>query len=349
MLDESHMIKTSDSQSAKICTQLTGKRRWCVTGKAVSTSPAQSLLTSLAPCLAGTPISHSLKDMLSQIRFLNVPIFGKPSVFNNLLADQPAALTVLLSRIVTRHSAKQRFNGKVILELPTKTQHDIVVTMDAVERQAYDATAAEIRARYEAVRALGPRGMKRFTIKLMSLLLPLRQACSGGPALPLPEKTEADLILDQLSTKTVEERQKMLDQLPQLSITASGECPICLDVKEDPVITKCQHEFCFQCISSYIAASVYNDTAPCPLCRKDIKLRQLNRIDAAGDGGSAAKRSKAAEPEPEETDVPAAEMVVYESKLKALIVKLEEIRADDPSAKVGREGRAAAVVCHCGR
>lgn len=62
-------------------------------------------------------------------------------------------------------------------------------------------------------------------------------------------------------------------------ITAMGditECSICLDSPEAPVITKCRHVFCRDCISNFISecARSGNPTA-CPLCKEPLQLDDL--------------------------------------------------------------------------
>ena len=50
-------------------------------------------------------------------------------------------------------------------------------------------------------------------------------------------------------------------------------CPICQCILNYPVtLTKCFHEFCLQCIQSYIKTNYQNNQPlTCPLCRKEFK------------------------------------------------------------------------------
>jgi hypothetical protein len=65
------------------------------------------------------------------------------------------------------------------------------------------------------------------------------------------------------------------------------------------------------------------------LCRKDVKLKQLSRVIL--DEGSGAPPPKMAKPEPGPAP---GTITMFETKLKALMIKLDEIRSSDPSAKV---------------
>jgi hypothetical protein len=51
-------------------------------------------------------------------------------------------------------------------------------------------------------------------------------------------------------------------------------CAICMDNISncDKYITKCNHEFCIQCLFKYLEMDHHsqNDTIPCPICRSDI-------------------------------------------------------------------------------
>ncbi|XP_033111085.1 uncharacterized protein LOC117112136 isoform X2 [Anneissia japonica] len=50
------------------------------------------------------------------------------------------------------------------------------------------------------------------------------------------------------------------------------ECSVCLEMLQDPVSTKCGHQFCRFCI---LAVLQTKPTAPCPLCKKAITKRGL--------------------------------------------------------------------------
>ncbi|XP_064456125.1 uncharacterized protein LOC135367011 [Ornithodoros turicata] len=54
------------------------------------------------------------------------------------------------------------------------------------------------------------------------------------------------------------------------------ECPICLDILDDPLATKCHHRFCRLCIEK---ALVGKYKIPCPLCNAIVTKRSLNKSE----------------------------------------------------------------------
>nr|CAB3226138.1 breast cancer type 1 susceptibility protein homolog [Phallusia mammillata] len=61
------------------------------------------------------------------------------------------------------------------------------------------------------------------------------------------------------------------------ALQKSVECAICLDILNDPIITRCQHHFCSICIQKAMKG---RSSFPCPLCKNAITNRSL-RPDAA--------------------------------------------------------------------
>ncbi|XP_017602510.1 PREDICTED: breast cancer type 1 susceptibility protein homolog [Corvus brachyrhynchos] len=52
------------------------------------------------------------------------------------------------------------------------------------------------------------------------------------------------------------------------------ECPICLDVVQEPVSTKCDHIFCRFCMFKLISKKK-KGVAECPLCKTEVTKRSL--------------------------------------------------------------------------
>lgn len=54
------------------------------------------------------------------------------------------------------------------------------------------------------------------------------------------------------------------------------DCPICMCEFEDPVVSKCAHKFCYDCIKSII---IDFGTKKCPVCKEKIHINDVYRIN----------------------------------------------------------------------
>ncbi|XP_031551312.1 E3 ubiquitin-protein ligase TRIM31-like [Actinia tenebrosa] len=76
------------------------------------------------------------------------------------------------------------------------------------------------------------------------------------------EKTKQDV---NSINKSVMEIQKHL------------ECSICLEMLSNPYSTKCNHQFCWECINNFIQRCGKKSTNKwfCPLCKSSVSRRSL--------------------------------------------------------------------------
>ncbi|XP_057294212.1 breast cancer type 1 susceptibility protein homolog isoform X2 [Hydractinia symbiolongicarpus] len=70
---------------------------------------------------------------------------------------------------------------------------------------------------------------------------------------------------------TVTEVRKLLQSLQK-----SFQCTICLDLLSQPISTKCNHQFCSQCIKELLVKSDKKRPVTCPLCKNKITKRSIN-------------------------------------------------------------------------
>jgi SNF2 family DNA or RNA helicase len=299
ILDESHTIKSSNTGQTKAVMKLKATNKWC---------------------MSGTPFCTSAEDIVEQLKFVGLGCI--PEKQNNFkysrynqscgpLYDFAAPLFMI------RHVQTQKIDGASILELPSKTEIVKKVKLGGTERTVYRELHKRAFDKFKMI----PDGMiSSKTLEILSYLLPLRKACSGGV-----------LRLDESVTE------------PQVV------CPICEDVCEDPVMTKCKHVFCKTCITSLIESNT--GIEPCPVCEKDLKMTDVS--EATGDfakandvkvkGGGGAKAGAAAAgggaataptPAPSAKMVAAFEATKFRAKLKVLLTDLRQIRKDSKKAKV---------------
>jgi SNF2 family DNA or RNA helicase len=77
----------------------------------------------------------------------------------------------------------------------------------------------------------------------------------------------------------------VLEAAKNMPLGDQDKCAICLDPKEDPVMTKCRHAFCRDCIQGVIENCMERNQlpTPCPLCKKPIEseeeLRSLREVE----------------------------------------------------------------------
>ncbi|XP_015750845.1 PREDICTED: E3 ubiquitin-protein ligase TRIM58-like [Acropora digitifera] len=69
--------------------------------------------------------------------------------------------------------------------------------------------------------------------------------------------------------------QDVLNALQQMQ--KSLECSICLELLKDPHSTKCNHQFCGQCIRKVLEKSSKSSKNKwyCPLCKTPVSKRSL--------------------------------------------------------------------------
>lgn len=62
----------------------------------------------------------------------------------------------------------------------------------------------------------------------------------------------------------------LLQKAVQLAIDSQEDCPVCIDMLKDPVITHCKHVFCRPCISKVVEVQ-----RKCPMCRAPLSEDKL--------------------------------------------------------------------------
>ena len=180
VLDEAQAIKNPESQAAQA---------------------AFALKADFRLALSGTPVENRLEDLWSLMHFCNPGLLGGRREFKDRysepIAEGRADAAERLRRRI-RPFVLRRLKSEVALDLPPRSEAVLRVSLDAREREVYDAVFAATRA--EVVSLLGQGGN---VLKALEALLRLRQAACHPALVPGQQATHSskvERLVDSLST-----------------------------------------------------------------------------------------------------------------------------------------------------
>ncbi|CAM9694657.1 unnamed protein product [Ascophyllum nodosum] len=318
VLDESHVM-ANESNSTQDANCLVSNRRWCMTG---------------------TPYNLKFSDVKGQLNFIGIGgVLKDKDLGDSRPEKQAQAQTVaLLRRVLLRHSQGMKLNNKNILGLPGITHEVEEVVLTWREREAYEKFEKVMQERYMAVRHRLRYERGSHTMAVLTVLSKFRQACSGGQLL-LEQSTAAGGCSNSGGGGDA------------ASASMDAFCPVCNELVECPVKTKCGHTFCQGCIETAITK---DGGGVCPKCYRSAKLDDLvpvgggdNWIPVVGGVSGAVSALGGAKQEPIYSDygdgaaghinnagfTPGSPGVLMETKLKTLVQKLTTIHQKDPTSK----------------
>lgn len=315
ILDEGHTIRNPQTRLTKAMRDLVAQRRWVLTG---------------------TPIQNRLDDLWSVVKFLRLEPFDDKSWWNSALASsvrrgcQQAVnrLQKLLKHISIRRLKSDQDEGKPLVKLPPRTVVIQEVELSDEERQLYDAM--QNHGQLIIGRYLRDGMVLKKYAHCFAILMRLRQLCLH-PSLCAKESESlqhAQNLLQGIDDSDDDDldadhdTQRLInDLLVTLSSGVDEECSVCLDSLVEPVITRCAHVFCQQCIMDVITSDT---SAPnCPLCRAPVNENDLIKVPE-----KKKKKSTEAEKPNEESG-----KCKKSTKLETLMKALCAIRDKDPSTK----------------
>uniref|UniRef100_A0A8C2KRX0 Helicase-like transcription factor n=1 Tax=Cyprinus carpio TaxID=7962 RepID=A0A8C2KRX0_CYPCA len=294
VLDEGHVVRNPNALQSKAVLELQSERRWI---------------------LSGTPIQNSLKDLYMLMSFLKLKPFDVKEWWSRII-QRPVTmgdrvglknLQVLVKGITLRRTKNSKVAGRMLVQLPERRVFVQHVTLSEEEREEYE------QVRKEGRKIVG-RYFEEGTIMtnyadVLAILVRLRQyiLCfnhySSSSSISYDPGTPNEL------------RERLINKITLVLNSGSDEeCAICLDSLRQPVITYCAHVYCRPCICEVIRSE---KQARCPLCRAQIKTREL--VEYPGEEMQAGAAT--------------GENWRSSSKVDALMSNLLKLRNEDPTVK----------------
>ncbi len=182
ILDEGQQIKNPDSKAAKVARQLQGENRLVLTG---------------------TPIENRLLDIWSLMAFSMPGVLGDRKYFREHFDRRKDSGAQLRLAARLRPFLLRRTKGQVAMDLPPRTEEDVLCLMEGVQEELYKNELRRIQEILLQVKTEDALSKDRFVI--LQGLMRLRQICCH-PALIDPKHIEEEsakltalfYLLDQL-------------------------------------------------------------------------------------------------------------------------------------------------------
>jgi len=325
VLDEAHNIKDRGSNTAKATFALKAKYRWC---------------------LSGTPLQNRVGELYSLIRFLGVLPFAANfckrcdctslhwSFSNKKHCDSCGhtpmqhtwfwnneilkpiqryghggagsiafkKLKTLLDRMMLRRTKVERADD---LELPPRT---VMVRRDYFteeEEELYTSLYSDIKRNFDTYLDAGT--VLNNYGNIFCLITRLRQmAC------------HPDLVLKSRTAKSIQTLLKA-EEAENLQI-----CRICLEEAEEPVMSKCRHIYCRECIRPVVEGTGSDNAPECVVCHLPLTIN-LDAPALEPENAKIARQGILDRIDPSKWRT--------STKIEALVEELAKLKSDDHSAK----------------
>jgi hypothetical protein len=190
-------------------------------------------------------------------------------------------LQALLKATLLRRTKTSEIDGKPILILPPKTVHLVAAVLSEDEWAFYRALEARSKIAFNKYLKQGAVG--RNYSNILTLLLRMRQACCHPHLITDHERSDSNVELDGATALV---RELAPDVVARIKHADSLECPVCLDVSENPsVVVPCGHLFCKECLLQVQTNHEEQNIARgeeaklrCPGCRGDLDPRKVTDL-----------------------------------------------------------------------
>eukprot|EP00041_Stephanoeca_diplocostata_P035931 m.1285333 g.1285333 ORF g.1285333 m.1285333 type:complete len:982 (-) comp24780_c0_seq32:2645-5590(-) len=133
----------------------------------------------------------------------------------------------------------------------------------------------------------------------------------------------ASEVASQLQAWDVHDQRKDESNAANTVDDALPECPICLEIPTDPIVTPCAHIGCAECMESVIRVVGY-----CPVCRKSMPVEHAVRVRRRASSKSNASPPATCRVTPESKGA-----LKMSAKLNGMRTEILRMRKQSPEAK----------------
>lgn len=312
ILDEAHCIKTRTTMTAKACFALQTEYRWCLTGtplqnrigeffsliRFLNIAPFASYLCKQCPCSTlewsvneDHRCTHCDHGGMQHVSVFNQELLNPIQKYGNMGPGREAfrKLRLMTDRIMLRRLKKDHTDS---MELPVKEIY--------VDRQFFGEEENDF------ANSIMTNGQRKFDTYVAQGVLLNNYANIFGLIMQMRQVADhPDLILK----KNAEGGQNVLI------------CCICDEPAEDTVRSRCKHDFCRTCVSSYVKST---DEPDCPRCHIalaiDLEQPEIEQDEALVKKSSIINRIK-------------MENWTSSSKIELLVHELHKMRSDNATHK----------------
>ncbi|PHH71141.1 hypothetical protein CDD82_6721 [Ophiocordyceps australis] len=312
ILDEAHCIKTRTTMTAKACFALKTDYRWCLTGtplqnrigeffslvRFLNMTPFASYLCKQCSC---SSLEWQMNDVtrckqcdhagMQHVSVFNQELLNPIQKFGNLGPGRQAfsKLRLMTDHIMLRRLKKDHTNS---MELPVKEVY--------VDRQFFGEEENDF------ANSIMTNGQRKFDTYVAQGVLLNNYANIFGLIMQMRQVADhPDLILK----KDSEGGQNVL------------VCCICDEPAEDTVRSRCKHDFCRACVTSYVHSTEQPD---CPRCHialsVDLEQPEIEQAEGLVKKNSIINRIK-------------MDKWTSSSKIELLVHELHRLRSDNASHK----------------
>ncbi|KAK9845729.1 hypothetical protein WJX81_000701 [Elliptochloris bilobata] len=291
LLDEAHNIRNPRTKERLAVQELDALCRWALTG---------------------TPLVNSVLDFFSLFKFVRHRPFDERDYFNEFIASKMKDVrlngVMVVStrerraigyrnlhagvRAVTLRRLKTDLDssGRPLVDLRPVDREPVLRQFSPAEEDFYLSFEHATQVKFNKYVNMGWRAN---ITSILALLVRLRQACIHPHVMDLAKMdarvnlSGGEDAIDHAGAPAALSEEERTALRAVLQAPDAPECPLCCELAQDPVVTRCKHgPFCGVCIRTRLQGE--GDVGACPLCHVDLAPAQLYGELALRPAGAAA-------------------------------------------------------------